>query len=126
MKIHFYKDELTAIFRIALAMVMADGKVTDLEMSGLKSEMNRFNIRGNQIDKLLADAKAMPASDAITIISLLTSEEKQYVTAFLGALMAIDGVDSAEMSLWTLTTQLCGLPTMSIHEAQKIMTELGN
>ena len=124
MKLHFYKDELTAIFRIALSMVLADGKVTELEMGGLSSELNRFGIRGNQIDKLLADAKAMPASNAISIISMLTSEEKRYVTAFLGALMAIDGVDPAEMQLWVLTSDLCGLPTMSINEAQTIMSEL--
>lgn len=124
MKLHFYKDELTAIFRIALSMVLADGKVTELEMGGLRSELNRFGIRGNQIDKLLADAKAMPASNAISIISMLTSEEKRYVTAFLGALMAIDGVDPAEMQLWVLTSDLCGLPTMSINEAQTIMSEL--
>ncbi|MBR1725671.1 MAG: tellurite resistance protein TerB [Muribaculaceae bacterium] len=124
MKLHFYKDELTAIFRIALSMVLADGKVTELEMGGLRSELNRFGIRGNQIDKLLADAKAMPASNAISIISMLTSEEKRYVTAFLGALMAIDGVDPAEMQLWILTSDLCGLPTMSINEAQTIMSEL--
>ena len=124
MKLHFYKDELTAIFRIALSMVLADGKVTELEMGGLRSEQNRFGIRGNQIDKLLADAKAMPASNAISIISMLTSEEKRYVTAFLGALMAIDGVDPAEMQLWILTSDLCGLPTMSINEAQTIMSEL--
>ncbi|MBQ9820726.1 MAG: TerB family tellurite resistance protein [Muribaculaceae bacterium] len=124
MKLHFYKDELTAIFRIALSMVMADGKVTDLEMSGIKSELSRFGIRGNQIEKLLADAKAMPASDAITILSMLTNEEKRYVTAFLGSLMAIDGVDPAEMKLWILTSELCGLPTMSVNEAQTIMSEL--
>ena len=124
MKLHFYKDELTAIFRIALSMVLADGKVTELEMGGLRSELNRFGIRGNQIDKLLADAKAMPASNAISIISMLTSEEMRYVTAFLGALMAIDGVDPAEMQLWVLTSDLCGLPTMSINEAQTIMSEL--
>lgn len=93
-------------------------------MVGLRSELNRFGIRGNQIDKLLADAKAMPASNAISIISMLTSEEKRYVTAFLGALMAIDGVDPAEMQLWILTSDLCGLPTMSINEAQTIMSEL--
>ena len=124
MKLHFYKDELTAIFRIALSMVMADGKVTDLEMSGIKSELSRFGIRCNQIEKLLADAKAMPASDAITILSMLTNEEKRYVTAFLGSLMAIDGVDPAEMKLWILTSELCGLPTMSVNEAQTIMSEL--
>jgi len=125
MNIQFNGKELAAIIKLALSMIMADGRVDEKEKASLALEMVRFGVKEEQLAGLVVVAQAMDATEAISIISQLSSDEKKYVAAFLGALMAVDGdIDDTEMKLWQLTSTLCNLPTMNVVEALKIMSNL--
>ena len=125
MNLQFNGKELAAIVKLALSMIMADGRVDEKEKVALTLEMVRLGVKQEQLVGLIAVAQAMDATEIIPIISNLASDEKKYVAAFLGTLMAVDGdIDDAEKKLWQLTSTLCNLPTMSIMQSVQIMSEL--
>ncbi len=108
--------EMAAISKLALAMAAADGKVEKTELAYIALELTRFGVK--DADPILKGADEMDPTIALSIVSKMTREEKKYVTAYLGALMAVNGdIADKELALWKLTSSLCGLPTMNISEA---------
>ncbi|MBQ7420855.1 MAG: TerB family tellurite resistance protein [Prevotella sp.] len=108
--------EMAAIAKLALAMANADGKVDKNELSYIALEMARFGVK--DADPILKGGMEMDATIALSIVAKMNQEEKKYVTAYLGTLIAADGkIDDKEMALWKLTSSLCGLPIMNIAEA---------
>ena len=117
--------ELSAILRLAHAMANADGKITEAETAMIIIELNRFGVDQVKAQKLAEIGDKMGCPEACQIVSRMTSEEKKYVTAYLGAMICIDGdIDESETKLWSLITVLCDLPEMSIGEALQIMANL--
>lgn len=117
--------ELSAILRLAHAMANADGKITEAETAMIIIELNRFGVDQVKAQKLAEIGDKMGYPEACQIVSRMTSEEKKYVTAYLGAMICIDGdIDESETKLWSLITVLCDLPEMSIGEALQIMANL--
>ena len=118
-------QELAAILRLAHAMAMADGKITDDETQMIVNEMSKFGVDVNKAKMLAEIGSQMQYGECCQVVSNMTAEEKKYVTAFLGTLICIDGdIDDAEMKLWSLISAMCDLPTMNIFEAVKIMANL--
>ena len=125
MNLQFTGKELAAIIYLAMNMIMADGRVDEKEKKALALEMVRFGVQGDQLAKLTAMGQAMDTVEIVSIISNLKSDEKKYVAALLGTLMAIDGdIDDTEMKLWQLTSTLCNLPTMNIKQALETIRDL--
>ena len=125
MNLQFNGRELSAVVRLAWEMILADGKVEEIETKTLALELLRFGVDENQCPVLIAAAQSMEASEAIAIVSLLKDNEKKYVAAFLGTIMAIDrNIDDAEMKLWKFISTICRLPTMNVAQALQIMSEL--
>ncbi|MBP5506284.1 MAG: tellurite resistance protein TerB [Prevotella sp.] len=121
----FNRDELMAIAKIANAMIAADGKVEENEMSSWTLEMERFGIAEAEFRTLYEQSEELDFVNALSVISNFDEERKRYVGAFLGTLMAIDGdIDDAELKLWQLVSTFCDLPTMSLGEALAYMAEL--
>jgi uncharacterized tellurite resistance protein B-like protein len=103
--------ELSAILRLAHAMANADGKITEAETAMIILELNRFGVDQVKAQKLAEIGDKMGYPEACQIVSRMTSEEKRYVTAYLGAMICIDGdIDESETKLWSLITVLCDLP----------------
>ena len=112
----FTRLEMSAIAKLALAMANADGNVEKSELTYIAMELARFGVQ--DCEPILDGAAEMDASVALSIVSKMTNEEKRYVAAYLGTLMAIDNdIDDKELALWRLTSTLCGLPSMNIKEA---------
>ncbi len=108
--------EMSAIAKLALAMAAADGNVEKSELTYIALELARFGVK--DADPILKGAEDMDPTIALTVVSKMTSDEKKYVAAYLGTLMAVNGdIDDKELSLWRLTSTLCGLPSMNIQEA---------
>ena len=121
----FTDFELSAILRLAHAMANADGKITETETAMIILELSRFGVDQNKAKRLMDIGCGMTYPEACQIISRMTSEEKRYVTAYLGAMICIDGdIDESETKLWSLITVLCDLPKMNIGEALQIMANL--
>lgn len=117
--------EFAAIIKMAKAMAFADGKVEKQELSSIVNEMQRFGVNPDDADSLLEASDRMETSDAVSLISKMDLERKQYVAAFLGAIMAVDmEITDSEMAMWSLVSELCKLPTMSVRQALEIMTSL--
>lgn len=117
--------EISAITKLAKAMVLADGKVKNIEIAVMTKELARFGVQESQLQSLLAAGDAMEMTQAMAVVSTLDYERKKYVSAYLGTIMAADlDIDDTEMALWRLVSTLCELPTMNAQEAVSIMAEL--
>lgn len=121
----FTNEELAAILRLAHAMANADGKVTNEEAQIVAIEMIRFGVDENKARLIAEIGDNMSYSECCQIVSRMTTEEKKYVTAYLGTIICADGnIDDAEIKLWSLISALCDLPVMSIKDAVRIMASL--
>lgn len=121
----FKKIEFAAILKLAIAMAGADGVVAENEKKAIALELARFGVSESDLPLLLATAQAMKPTDELLIVNNMNDEQKKYVAAFLGTLMAVDGeIAEDEMKLWRLTSTLCGLPTMNVAEAIQYMTNM--
>lgn len=125
MDLQFRRYEFEAVISLALAMIRADGEVDFKESLVLQMQLDRFGIGVDQYQTLVQNAENMDKMRALSIISNLGKEEKQYITALLGVLMAADGkIDDSEMKMWTFTSIVCDLPQMSIDEAFEILKKV--
>ncbi len=106
------------------AMMIADGKLEDEETSLISSEMIKFGVPLEDFKDIFTKGQNMEPSVAADIVTKMTYPQKKYVAAYLGALMAIDSdIDNREMALWRLISQICGLPSMTVADAVKYMSE---
>ena len=120
----FNKVEMTAIMSMVHAMMVADGKLEDEETSMVTSEMLKFGIPLEDFKEIFLRGRDMDPDISIDIVSKMNYEQKKYVAAYLGTLMAIDNdIDDKEMALWRLLSQLCGLPSMSVIDAVRYIAE---
>lgn len=95
-------------------MQNADGKDDVKEYLLNIAVFKKFHITDNEID----NAKHISLLDAMSIIATMTTEEKDFISAFLGSLIFVDGhIDDAEMALWKFISATCGFPTMNIQTA---------
>ena len=121
----FTSLEFTAIAKMAKTMSLADGVIQDQEILITIREFARFGVSSEQVKVLLDNADEMEPVVAIAIISKMTEEEKRYVAAFLGAIIAIDGdINQEELKIWRIVSTFCELPTMSIADAISYMAKL--
>ena len=120
----FNKVEMMAIMSMVHAMMIADGKLEDEETSLISSEMIKFGVPLEDFKDIFTKGQNMEPSVAADIVTKMTYPQKKYVAAYLGALMAIDSdIDNREMALWRLISQICGLPSMTVADAVKYMSE---
>lgn len=120
----FNKVEMMAIMNMVHAMIIADGKIEDDETSVISAEMAKFGIPLSDVKEIFIKGRDMDPVVAVEIVSKMNYEQRKYVAAYLGTVMAIDGdIDDKEMALWRLLSKMCGLPTMSVGDAIKYMAE---
>lgn len=113
----FTGKELTAMLKMGLAMVEADGKITEEEKVALTLDMIKFGVTPEQLSIMLPAANAMSAEESLIIAAGMNAKQKKYVTGYLAMIMASDGIDKAEVKLWSILSHLCGFPTMTIAQA---------
>lgn len=119
----FTDNEIKAIFKIAKAMIVVDGRIDKREIAEMAQEMQRLGVSGERIEELSLTTKEMDNTEALITISTLDEEKKKYVSSFLIMIMIVDGeMHEKEMILWELTTALCGLPEVNVAEAIALMT----
>lgn len=121
----FSGKELSAVMKMAIAMVGADGRSDDREMEVVRNELTRFGASVGQMLALTKEAERMEFQEAIEIISNFDYEKKTYVSSYLAVIMiADDEVDDKEVALWQLVSALCSLPEMNISQAVDNMNNL--
>ena len=121
----FEQKEFAAIVRLAISMAAADGVFAENEKKAIALELARFGVSESNMPSLFAAAQAMDPADCMITVSNMRTGQKEYVAAFLGTLMMIDGeIADSEMKLWKLTSTLCGLPTMSVADALNYMANM--
>ena len=121
----FSGNELAAIFRLGKMMANADGRLHKDEMLVLVKELARFGVPGDHIEPLERIGDSMDPSELLGTIAAMKEEQKKYVAAYLGVILAIDGdIDDAEMKLWGLVSTLCGLPKITIKQALEYLDNM--
>lgn len=113
----FTGKELTAMLKMGLAMVEADGKVTEQEQVALTLDLVKFGITPEQLSVFLPAASAMSAEESMVVVAGMSESQKKYVCGYLAMIMASDGVDEAELKFWAMLSALCGFPRMTIGQA---------
>ena len=110
--------ELSAIVKLANAMVMADGKVANEEIAAMSIELAKFGVDENAAKSIIGAADAMEYGHAVAVVAAMNLEQKKYVTGYLAFIMAADGeIAATEVSMWQLLPTLAQLPTMTVAEA---------
>lgn len=110
--------ELSAIVKLANAMVMADGKVANEEIAAMSIELAKFGVDENAAKSIIGAANAMEYGHAVAVVAAMNLEQKKYVTGYLAFIMAADGeIAASEVSMWQLLSTLAQLPTMTVAEA---------
>lgn len=110
--------ELSAIVKLANAMVMADEKVANEEIAAMSIELAKFGVDENAAKSIIGAAEAMEYGHAVAVVAAMNLEQKKYVTGYLAFIMAADGeIAASEVSMWQLLSTLAQLPTMTVAEA---------
>lgn len=110
--------ELSAIVKLANAMVMADGKVANEEIAAMSIELAKFGVDENAAKSIIGAADAMEYGHAVAVVAAMNLEQKKYVTGYLAFIMVADGeIAATEVSMWQLLSTLAQLPTMTVAEA---------
>lgn len=114
----FNGEQMMAIMSVAHVMVLADGQVENEELDVVITHLKRFGVPIEDWKLLIQAGDTMEPTHALAVIAAMDSEQKEYVTSLLGAIIIADeDIDDKEVSLWRLITKICKLPTMSISEA---------
>ena len=110
--------ELSAIVKLANAMILADGKVANEEIAAMSIELAKFGVDENAAKSIIGAADAMEYGHAVAVVAAMNLEQKTYVTGYLAFIMAADGeIAATEVSMWQLLSTLAQLPTMTVAEA---------
>lgn len=118
---HFTGKELTAIAHLVMGLANADNDVADEEAHIMVDQLLNF-CNQSELLVILNMAQSMSSDEACSIISRMSTDEKRYVTAFLGSIICADGIiRESERRAWALITRFGNLPQMSLREAVEIM-----
>lgn len=118
----FSKIEKISILNLALTMAYIDGKMTDSEQNALLIPTKTFGDTQEEFNELLKEAQKIKATNSVAVVSNMDDEQKMYAAAYLGTIVAADNhLDSAELKLWKLITNICELPTMTASAATEII-----
>ena len=115
---YFSSSEKAAILRLFVLIIGADNRIDKSEMALSALYSKKLSITPTEIEL----SKTIDNQTALIIVSGMTDEEKKVVCALLGELMAVDGeVAENEQVVWSLISEICGFPQMSIREAHEIV-----
>ncbi len=105
-----------------MTIAEADGNVSKEETTLMALELVRFGVSEEKTNVIINETSKLSTTEACVIISKMTSEEKKYVTAYLGTMICADGrIEESEIKIWSLTSAICNLPAMSLREAVEFM-----
>jgi len=123
---NFTREEQIAIAKVGQVLILADGQIHENEMASYDLELSRIGVTSSEeLMEVLNAAESIDEADAYKVIARMDAEHKEYVTAFLGTLIVIDGEkDARELRTWGAVTEFCGLPNMSISDAVQYMKKL--
>ena len=121
----FSKNEMAAIFKLGKMMVTADGKIEDVEVLAIATELARFGVPENHVDEIEKLGDKMAPAELLAEVAAMDAEQKRYVAAYLGGILVCDGdIDDAEVKLWTLVSEMCDLPRMNIVQAVEYLKNM--
>ena len=115
----FSREEIVAVYKAAYLMVAADGNVMSEEMEVANEAMEKLGIKGlTDIEELKTLSNIMTEDECYGQLAFLDIEQKQFVSAMLGAISSSDGdIDDAELELWRKICYKSDLPKMNNRQA---------
>lgn len=120
----FTGKQLAAIFRLGHAMADADGIIKDEETDVILREMASFGVTQDQFSAIIDAGGDLTGHEAMAIVADMDDEQKAYVAAYLGVIMAVDGdIDDNELTLWRFVCTMCECPEMTLEEALDLLDD---
>lgn len=116
------RRQLVALANLVATMMRADGKLQKefFVMEKVFWDLTESVDRADQV-KVLSEAANMDSSEVVSIIRNLDEKQKIDVTAFLGAMCAVDGdIADTEMAVYRLIALLCNLPMMNVAQSVEL------
>ena len=115
---YFTSEEKKAIARVAAEMTLADGNVAPKEVLFNVAVYRKLGITTSEMES----SSSVSLSSAMHTISKMTSEEKKFVSAYLGAIIIVDGdISDKEMTLWRTISTICEFETMHLADTPEIL-----
>lgn len=106
-------------------MANADGRLDRNELLVIIKELARFGVPDDHLKALEEAGNEMEPAELLATVAAMGAEQKKYVAAYLGVILAIDGdIDDAEMKLWSLVSALCDLPEMNLVQAAEYLDNM--
>lgn len=119
----FSSSEKAAILRLFVLIIGADNHIDKKEMALSALYSQKLGITPAEIEL----SKVIDNKGALLIVSGMSDEEKKIICALLGELAIIDGeVAENERVAWSVISEICGFPKMSIVEAHEIVQTFFN
>lgn len=125
----FTKLQLAAVYKLGQLMALADGRIDEAEKQHLIYTFSKLAIANGYKDFSVISqcASAMEDADVVPAIIGLENEQKAYVVAFMGVLVAIDGdIAEKEMQLYQLVCKMCGLTPVSLATCLDVWKKINN
>ena len=120
------KQEL-AILKIAKDIVWRDEEFTEEELGTLLQKAKKWDIDDvDTFKELWQQSSTLSFLRAAAIIEEFDEEQKRVVSAFFLSLIADNGIEESEMSIYETVRNACALPSLSLSEAIKIDKEDNN
>ena len=116
----FTSLQKAALVRLSFIIISADDVIQESESKFAFSVWKLVGVDAADV----ALAKEMTAIDACNIVSNMDASARELICAILGCLVVSDGnADPDEIKLWGAISEVCGMPTMTIAEATRIVRE---
>ena len=121
----FSKEEIVAVYKVAYLMVSADENVMSEEVEVVNEAMGKLGINKlTDIEELKTLSNVMTKDECYGQLAFLDIEQKQFVSAMLGAISSSDGdIDDRELELWRSICYNSDLPKMNNRQAISIFQQ---
>ena len=115
--------EMVAVARLAVNMAHADGRLDKHEVDALANGFAYFGIGPKDSQDIVLAAGLCSNEDAEAVVSGLSDVDKEFVSAWLLAVVAADGVvNMREKAYFQHLVASCGLLNLSLDSARSNVT----
>lgn len=118
----FTEIELSAVAKMAFDLAAADGKISETESSVIADGFTFFDVPAGQARAMITMAALVDPALAGEVVSRMTPEQKELVTAWLICVVTADRhVDSRETAAMKEFARKYGLPDLTTESARRML-----
>ena len=114
----FTEKQQLAILKIARDIVWRDGEFTEEELGTILKKASKWGLDSvDEFKEMWDQTSALSFLRAAAIIEEFDEQQKRIASAFFLSLVADNGIEAEEQSLYETVRDACRLPALSLNEA---------